>query len=110
MTSNEAWRNFRKELVDPSKNSYVYKLGFRYAIMWYRRMPEVEAAFSTTFGPPNKQYHCSTIYGHVKIKPSFQQHRWFYGTRRWDDPEQRNRSHWAVFKTDADRTLALLML
>lgn len=113
MVSPVSWRNYRKELTTPSKNSYVYKLGFRYAIQWYRRIPEAEKEISSLFGDPNHQWHFSSWRGSVSLRTgviSYPARRWYYGTREWNKADSRHGTYWAVFKSDADRTLALLKL
>ncbi len=113
MSVDEKWRNYRKELVTPSKNSYIYKLGFRYAISWYNHRPEAVSEISKIFDEPNRHYQYSTQHGTVRLRTgilSYSPHRWYYGTRKWGGLSGGRVEHWAVFKTDADRTLALLTL
>jgi hypothetical protein len=104
------YTQLRRELTVPSKNSYVYKLGFRYAILWWKRSYDVEKHLAEHFGAPAKSFHYTTYRSNIMIKPSFQSitpKRWFYGSQRWND-KMTTHPHWAVFKTEKDRTLALL--
>jgi hypothetical protein len=99
-------------LGTPSKNSYVYKLGFRYAIIWYKQSQEIEQNLAKTFGPAAKSYHFYTYSSTPKVKSTFahaETYRWYYGPRRWNE-NNKYREHWAVFKTDKDRTLSLLTI
>lgn len=112
-TNGIPWKQKRKELVVPSKNSYVYKLGFKYAIYWYTDVTEADVEISKLFGDPNYEWHYTTRFSKVpRLKTglvSYSERRWFYGGQRWGDKSRLN-PHWAVFKTDQDRTLALLRL
>lgn len=113
-TDNSTWRGWHKELVTPSKNSYVYKLGYRYAILWYQQHTAIEVCLKETFGAPARSYYYNTWHNSgIQIKPyyqPFQNRRWFYGSQRWGEDRLSNKCFWAVFKTDQDRTLALLTL
>jgi hypothetical protein len=106
------WMNLRKELVVPSKNSYVYKLGFRYAIYWYSDVTGAEVAISKLFGDPNYEWHYTKQLKTMKLRTgivTYPERRWFWGGQRWGD-KYKHQPHWAVFKTEQDRTLALLTL
>lgn len=110
MSTDANYAQMRRDLTVPSKNSYVYKLGFRYAILWYKRSYDVEKHLAEHFGPPAKSFHYSTFRSTAMIKPTFRSEtpkRWFYGSQRWND-RMSTHPHWAVFKTEKDRTLALL--
>ena len=101
----------RRQLIEPSKNSYVYKLGYRYAILWYKRSSEIEKHIAETFGAPAKSFHYTTWRGTISLKPTFKKEtapRWYYGAQRWGDGANTRNGHWAVFKTEKERTLALL--
>lgn len=110
--NKNSYIHLRRELTTPSKNSYVYKLGFKYAIQWYKQSYEVDDHIAKTFGPAAKSYHYHVFYpGKIMIKAMFVSEtprRWYYGSQRWNE-RQPNQPHWAVFKTEKERTLALLM-
>jgi hypothetical protein len=102
----------KAHLATPSKNSYVYKLGFRHAIMWYKHSWEVEQHIAKTFGDPAKGYHYTNYRGNILARAQYNSEnpkRWFYGPQRWNN-SNRAHAHWAVFRTERDRTLALLTL
>jgi hypothetical protein len=108
-----SWKEWKRQLVVPSKNSYVYKLGYRHAILWYQRHSDIEQHFATMFGPAARSYYYKSWGNTVQIKQIFQpfeNRRWFYGSQRWGEDRISNKCFWAVFKTDQDRTLALLTL
>lgn len=103
----------RGVLMSPSKNSYVYKLGFKYAIGWYRHPKHEIINIEQLFGEPNRSWHYTTYRGLIRIKSgivTYPERRWFFGSQRWNDNVSSMIPHWAVFKTEKDRTLALLTL
>lgn len=102
------------ELV--GKNCYIYKLGFRYPICILNRSHHDEACAilskSPQFGNPFRQYHFTTATGTPQLrefynKKSFEG-KWYAGPTKWNSLSKYD--FWIAFKTDRDRTLALMML
>lgn len=104
------WRNFARYLASPSPNSYVFKAGFKYAIVWHQKSFAIEAHISRILGPPNKNWHYDTSSSFPVLKDRmFVSRRWFYGPQLWSDKNKKTQ-HWAVFKNETDRTIVLLSL
>jgi hypothetical protein len=110
-TYDQKWRKLRRELDSPCANSYVYKAGFKYAIVWPKRSFEIEMHISRILGPANKKWHFDTVDQPVPLlKENIATDcRWFYGPRAWSS-SNKNHPYWAVFKSEKDRTIVLLSL
>jgi len=96
-----------------NRNTYVHQMGWCYPIMIWNRQHYNQAVLNlekTSLGSPAKRYY---FYGPNGVKHTWQLRQplelnWYAGTRRWTDTGARD--FWLVFRTDAQRTLALLHL
>jgi hypothetical protein len=102
-------------------NSHVSKLGWTYPIMIISKKQFNEALHmlqKTAFGSAAKQYHFYTPAYSTKpdVKRVFAKdnplsRRYYADNRLWSSRGSRaNYDFWLVFKTDQDRTMALMTL
>ena len=106
--------NMRLQIPDQvNRNTYVHLMGWCYPIQIYDRKhynQAVQTLEATSLGASARRYYFST--GN-RVKHMWQDRkplelRWYAGTRKWTDTGSRD--FWLVFRSDADRTLALLHL
>lgn len=96
-----------------NRNTYVHQMGWCYPIMiWDRKHynQAVQTLENTSLGASARRYYFSSA---SRVKHMWQLKQplellWYAGTRKWTDTGSRD--FWMVFRTDAQRTLALLYL
>ena len=108
----------RTEIPDKvNPNCYVYKLGFRYPVCVYYKWHYLEACKILDNNPVfgnhvNESYYVT--YEVPRLKVFYQKHfksaRWYAGQRLWRDRKTPVRDFWLVFQSEADRTMALMLL
>ena len=104
-------------------NSHVAKLGWEYPILIMNRTDHRQAVtiLEKTFGRCAKQYNFHTYGGPMRhhgptVRDSWKKDkpltlRFFSGNRMWNARGRvATQDFWVVFKTDKDRTLALMLL
>jgi hypothetical protein len=101
-------------------NSHVSKLGWKYPILIWPKLDFLDATqrLLPTFGDSAKRYHFKSWSSQTTpiIKGTWGQHRplecrFYSGNRLWNASGRFTRcDFWMVFKTEKDRTLALLLI
>jgi len=100
-------------LETANKNCRVYQLGWCYPIYIqnFYHFEKSKSVLIRTFGDPAFKYQFNKCSLSVKDRYTYyypKQRRWFAGNRLWNNTSPRD--YWLVFRSNADRTLALLML
>lgn len=99
-------------------NCYVKKIGYIYPIRIYNRRDYNQACVllekHPSFKEPAKPHHFST-YREIHVSRRFsnqniEQRKWFAGRKKWGDKRILGNDFWIVFKTEKDRTLAMMLL
>jgi hypothetical protein len=100
--------------------THVHQLGYHYPILIMNKNHFQQAVETlrnhSYFGDCAKQYHFATRGGRPVTKSMFQdlcidQRKWFADSRSWHAQGHMPRSDfWCVFRTEQDRTLALMLL
>ena len=101
-------------------NCYVNKLGFKYPILVWNRvnydLAVKKLAGHPSFGKPSNRFHYNSwVGGCPKVKGFYakediSERKWFAGPRKWNDKRIRPNDFWLVFKTEKERTLAIMLL
>jgi hypothetical protein len=100
-----------------NSNCYIKKAGFTYPILFYNDRKCQEAAKKLTaspqFGEAARSYHYTTFGGSFRVKnfcagSDIENRKWYIGPVKWNS--KRKNESWIVFKTERDRTLALMIL
>lgn len=101
-----------------SHSSHVTKLGFQYPVLIQQRAQFLHAASvvsQSMLGEPAREYHYAAWSGQIMILGMYadwaiEQRRWYVGNRLWGKSSRNRADFWMVFKTQRDRTLALMLL
>lgn len=97
------------EILDQANpNCRVSHLGFCYPIcVWHVGEARIaEQKLTKTFGKPARESHFRT----VKDFKNPVHARWYVGQRQWRSRLTPVTDFWIVFRTERDRTLALMLL
>lgn len=101
-----------------NSNCYIHKLGYVYPILIWNRIHYNEAVSiiknHPSFKDPAHRFHFTTYNG-IGVDYRYRnsdiiERKWYAGNRRWGDRRINSRDFWLVFKTEKDRTLALMLL
>lgn len=101
-----------------SAHSHVSKLGFVYPVLIQQRAQFLHAASmvsQSVLGEPAREYHYAAWSGRIVIRGMYadwaiEQRRWYVGNRLWGRSTRNRADFWMVFRTERDRTLALMLL
>ena len=99
-----------------NRNCYVFQMGYTYPLLIWDRfnMYKAEKMLLQNFGEPAKEDHFS-FPNRVRLYCRDQEsdilnRRWYVGQRRWKRAKNPTYDFWMVFKSQKDRTLALMLL
>lgn len=101
-----------------SPSSHVTKLGFQYPVLIVNRAQFLAAAHTVSesvLGEPAREHHYINWSGRILIRGMWanwgiEQRRWYVGNRLWGKSSRNRADFWMVFRTERDRTMAMLLL
>lgn len=94
-------------------NCYVFQMGFTYPVCFQHRLDFLQARDSLTKTVLGNYTTESYYYTANRIKPAWQDRadaRWYAGQRLWRARQTPRTDFWLVFRTESDRTLAMMHL
>jgi hypothetical protein len=100
-------------------NCHVFKLGFTFPVcIWSKRDYEsaVQILSATALGHPCREYHYAGVACSRPVIKSFYKDkniedlRWFAGQQSWRARIYPQKEFWLVFKSEKDRTMAMMLL
>lgn len=106
----------------PSKvnsNCHVFKIGFTFPVcIWSKANYDlaVKTLTKTALGDPSREYYYAGVVHSRPLVRSFykdknvEELRWYAGQRRWRERDHPKSDFWLVFKTERDRTMAMMLL
>lgn len=101
-----------------SQHSHISKLGFEYPVLIQNRAQFLYAAATvaqSVLGEPAREHHYAVWAGRITVRGMYadwaiEQRRWYVGNRLWGKSNRNRSDFWMVFRTERDRTLALMYL
>lgn len=94
-------------------NCHVFQMGFKYPVCIWHNLDFQRARDqlrSTQLGEYTTEQYYYTVGRFKKIYESKANCRWYAGQRRWRERQNPRVDFWLVFRTEADRTMAMLLL
>lgn len=101
-------------------NCHVFKIGFTYPVcIWSKSNYDlaVKTLTRTALGDPSREhYYAGSVWHRRPLVRSLYKDkkvedlRWYAGQRRWRERDNPKTDFWLVFKTERDRTMAMMLL
>ena len=96
-----------------NRNCYVFQMGFQYPVcIWHRRhyLDAQNQLRETHLGNFANEHH---YWAPGRLKSMWQDRadwRWYAGQRLWRHRQHPETDFWLVFRTESDRTLAMMLI